>query len=126
MAKTAENTRLYELTYLLPVSLTDSEAAKIKDSVVALVKKYKGEVVESPEWGKRRLAYRLKHGGATHVEAFYVHHVLKFEPTQAPAFEKEVYLQTGIMRHLMVSAEEKKAAPAPADEAKGAQVEATA
>lgn len=102
--------RTYELTYLVPATITDAEVSKIKDSVAALVKKHKGEVVTTEEWGKKKLAYRIKHGGTVHTEAHYVHLVLHFSTDKVSAFEKDVYLMTSLLRHLLVLGEEKETA----------------
>lgn len=104
MAKTAGQAKTYELTYLLPVSLTDSEATRLKDGIVTLVKKHKGSVVKTEDWGKRRLAYSIKHSGAHQTEATYTHLVLSFDSAQLPEFEKALFLQNELMRHLLVVA----------------------
>lgn len=107
---TATGKRTYELTYLVPATLTDAEVSKIKDSVAALVKKHKGEVTSTEEWGKRKLAYRIKQSGAVHTEAHYVHLVLAFPTAAIGAFEKDVYLTSTILRHLLVLGDQKKGA----------------
>ncbi|HYD34631.1 MAG TPA: 30S ribosomal protein S6 [Vitreimonas sp.] len=101
-----EVVRKYELTYLLPAVYTDAEMSKISEGVVTSLKKHKAEVVKNEPWGKKKLAYRLKHGGKMHTEAHYFHVVFNLPSLKAPELERDVYLQTEIMRHLLVVAEE--------------------
>ncbi len=104
--KTATKTKLYELTYLVPGSLTDSEVKKVQETVQGLVKKHQGAVKSEESWGKKPLAYVIRHNSTNHQEAYYLHLVVEFDAGEAPAFEKEVYLEDGIIRHLFVTAEE--------------------
>ncbi len=104
MSKAAQNTRQYELTYLVQVGYTDSEVAQIKKEIDELAKKRKGTVVKVEDWGKRPLAYKLKKGGKTHEEALYIYTELSFDPSQAQAFERDMYLNAKLLRHLFVIA----------------------
>lgn len=100
--------RQYELTYLVPASLTSDEAASVKTAVEKLVKKHKGSVISQEEWGKRNLAYTIQVGGKRHTEAVYTHVVLEFDTAHTVAFEKDIYLNQSIIRHLLVVAEPSK------------------
>lgn len=108
MSKTVA-TRQYELTYLVPVGYTDSEVAQIKKEVEELAKKRKGSVTKVEDWGKRPMAYKIKKGGKTHEEAVYVYTELSFDPAQAQAFERDMYLNTKMLRHLFVTASDEVA-----------------
>ncbi len=107
MAKSATNAevRTYELTYLVSTSYTDSEVNKIADEVTKLIAKHSGTMVKNDNWGKKKMAYRIKHNGAYHSEAYYTHMVFSLPSDQIQAFEKAIYLQTNIVRHLVVVAE---------------------
>lgn len=94
--------KLYELTYLLPADFTDAQLTTASDSVLALIKKYKGEVLETQVWGKKELAYKLKHQGKFYTEAVYTHQVIKMLPAQVQAFERELLLEEEVMRQLVV------------------------
>jgi ribosomal protein S6 len=100
-----DQTRLYELTYLLPASLTESELTAARESIEKLVAKYTGEVVMKENWGKRELAYKIRHGAQRQTEAVYTMLVVEFLPKKAYEFEKELYLQDMVMRHLFVLSE---------------------
>ncbi len=97
--------RQYELTYLVPAIYTQAELSKINEEVESVVKKYAGKVVSSDDWGKKHMAYKIRHDGKFHDSAFYTHYVLEFESEKAPEFEKELKLNTKIMRNLLVRAE---------------------
>lgn len=104
MPKAALQNRQYELTYVIPVGYTDSEVAQIKKEIEDLAKKRKGAVTKVEDWGKRSLSYRIKKGGKTHEEAVYIYTELSFDPAQAQAFERDIYLNTKLLRHLFVIA----------------------
>jgi len=108
MAKIATPDRTYFLTYLLPPTLTETEFQAYKKTFEALLTKHKGVIVNLEDWGKRRLAYKIKHHGKWFTEAFYVHTTISMNPGQVVAFEKDIYLQVQIMRHLLVVADLKE------------------
>ncbi len=97
--------KLYELTYLLPADFTDSQLATVGESILKLITKHKGKVLQTQDWGKKALAYKIKHQGKFHTEAAYTHQVIKFPPAKVQSFEKEVFLEEQIMRHLVVVSE---------------------
>lgn len=110
-------TRLYELSYLVAAVYTDSELAKIREEVEALVKKYKGTVKKFEDWGKKTLAYKIKKAGKTYTEAYYSHYQIEFPTGKVQEFEKFLYMNPQIIRHLLVLAEEDESS-APAVETK--------
>jgi small subunit ribosomal protein S6 len=108
-----KRSKLYELTYLVSAQLTSDEVKTIDSAVEKLITKNKGVVKNTEEWGKKQLAYTIKHAGKKHNEAAFKHCVIQFETDKAFAFEKELYLNQSVLRHLFVIAEE-----APAKEVK--------
>jgi ribosomal protein S6 len=94
--------RLYELTYVLPGSMTDSEIAQVRSEIQNLLKKFKATVVKEEDWGRKQLAYKITHQGQKQNDGVYTHIVLEVASTQAPLLEREVYLSAKIMRHLML------------------------
>lgn len=114
---TATKTKLYELTYLVAGSLTDSELKKAQEAVQALVKKHKGTIKSEEVWGKKFLAYVIRQGSTKHKEASYIHLVMEFAASKVSTFEKDVYLEDQVIRHLLVAAE----ADQPAEEQESAE-----
>lgn len=102
--------RLYELTFLIPAVYTDSELVDLKKEVEALIKKYKGEVKTQEDWGKKSLAYSIKHASKTYTEAYYFHYQVNFPTDGVQEFEKFLYMNNKIIRHLLVLAEEESVA----------------
>lgn len=97
--------RKYYLTYLLPVSFTDAELVSLKDAISGLITKHKGKVLTSEDWGKKSMAYKIKHTGKWQSEAVYTHLTLELPAEQVQTLEKDLYLQTNLIRHLLVRIE---------------------
>lgn len=96
--------KLYELTYLVPANLTGDETQAIETAVEKLIAKHKGTVSFQEDWGKKELAYTIPHAGKKHREAVYKFKIVEFEASAAFAFEKELFLNQSILRHLFVVA----------------------
>lgn len=109
--------RQYELTYLVPASLTNDEVSQVETAVEKLVKKHKGTIVSTEDWGKKTLAYTIQTGGKRHTEGVYKFLVLEFDTAHTVAFEKDVFLNQTIIRHLLVVAEAKEVKPTEAVDA---------
>ena len=98
--------REYELTYLLASDLLDAEVAKIRKEIADLVSKLKGEIITDEDWGRKRLAYKIRYASKGQEEAIFTHLVIKF-PSQAVAkMSKELALNHKILRNLLVVKEE--------------------
>jgi len=106
--------RTYECTYLTSLK---ADTAKVTADITASVKRYNGSVVSTEDWGKKDLAYTIKKAGERHTQANYTHMVLDMEAAQTPQFERDLYLNTGVLRHLIVIAEA-VVAPVSPDEIK--------
>jgi small subunit ribosomal protein S6 len=100
-----KQTKLYELTYLLPVDFTDSQLTAASENISKLITKYKGKIIRTDAWGKKELAYKIKHQGKFYFEAVYTHQTIKFSPDKVQAFEQELLLEETLLRHLMVVSE---------------------
>ena len=107
--------RLYELTYLLPTNMTDSQLSAAQKEVQTLIEKYTGEVVATQDWGKKDLAYKLKHQSKKYDQAVYTHLLIKFFPDKVQAFEKELLLNEELLRHLLVVSDNQDEAQVSAD-----------
>jgi len=98
--------RTYELTYLLPGSMTDVEVAQVRTEVETLLKKYKADLLINEDWGRKPLAYVITHSGKKSNDAMYIHVVFKAHSNQAQALERDVYLLSKVMRHLLLVVED--------------------
>lgn len=114
----SEVVRSYELTYLLPTSLTSSEVAQTHETVKKLLAKFGATIKTTEEWGKKELAYAIRHSGSDRREAFYMHLVFSMPAQNAQPLEREMQLNTQVMRHLIVL--EEATAPVVAETSEGA------
>lgn len=94
--------KTYEFTYLFPEFLTSAEVTKVVDEVEKLVKRHNGKIVSTDDWGKKDLSYKVIKGKKKHAVASFTHLILEFEPKDVQNFEKGVYLNESILRHLLV------------------------
>ena len=101
--------RQYELTYLLPEDLTVAESAQTKKAIEDLLKKHSITIVSQDDWGRKELAYPIKYKSKKQHEANYTHLVVKAEALNVPKFEKELYLNQDVIRHLIILADQKVA-----------------
>lgn len=98
--------RLYELTYLVPGSLTSDQVDSANQAIQKLCKKHSVKIKDDQDWGKKELAYTIRHDSKHETEAFYRHLVVSADPQKIQTFESELKLQPQVMRHLLVLAEE--------------------
>ncbi len=92
----------YELTVLIHPDLETDLNAPL-DKVRKLIKDNGGEVVKEDNWGKKRLAYRIKGEDF----AVYVYMDVKL-PAEAPLKISNVLNITGeVLRYLLVKVDEK-------------------
>lgn len=113
--------RQYELTYILPVNLTSDEAKAVHEKIASVVKKQKGTVVATEDWGKKTLAYGIVFKGKAQTEGIYTHLVLECDSEVTPSIERSLALEPLLMRHLLVIAE-----PSPVKDSKTDENQETA
>jgi len=101
-----ERVRSYELTFVIPASLTTVDIAAANTAVLALVKKHGLKITDQADWGKKDLAYPIRFKGANVREAFYTHLNLEADASKVQAFEKGLYFNQNVIRHLLVLAED--------------------
>lgn len=92
--------RPYELVVLLHPDLeidVDTPTAKLEK----MVESAGGKIARRDNWGKKRLAYRIKHQDF----AVYIYFELLMDPAKAHLFERNLLLAEEVMRYLFVSKE---------------------
>jgi small subunit ribosomal protein S6 len=94
--------RRYELVFIARPDLEEEGLADAREYVNNLITSRGGEVVAEDVWGRRRLAYAI----ADHLEGHYV--LLRFEldPPHLPELERLMRLDSRVIRHLLVRADE--------------------
>jgi len=100
-----DEVREYEITYLVGSAYTTAEINSIRDSVVALVGREGGEIVDTQDWGKKELAYVIKKDGKRYNEALYTHLVVKLAASRAREVIRAIELKREVIRSLMIERE---------------------
>ena len=95
-------TRQYELTCLFDPDFSETQLTTVGEEVAKSVAKHHGQVLSQTSWGKKNLAYLIKHRTHRYHQANFSYWELEFVTDQVNAFEKELYLSESIIRHLLV------------------------
>ena len=108
--------REYEILYIVRADLDDDKVQDIIKRVNTLIEKAGGSVERTNVWGKRKLAYEVKH----QKEGSYVLQDFSFDPSRVPELEAALKITEEVLRHLIVRKPEKAAvatvvAPPPAE-----------
>ena len=92
----------YELAVVVSANLEDEARTAVVDKVKALVERFKGNITEVDEWGKKKLAYEIQ----KMKEAYY--YFIRFEADgDAPAeIESRIRIMDGVLRFLVVRQDE--------------------
>jgi small subunit ribosomal protein S6 len=100
--------RDYELMYIVRPDVDDDALRAAVESVKSLIEGQGGEVRKTTMWGKRRLAYEVKHLRDGH----YVIAELRLDGSKVAEVERALRIHDSVFRHLLVIQE----VPSPADE----------
>jgi len=107
--------RDYEVLYIVRADLDDEKVQDAVKRVNTLIERSGGSVERTNLWGKRKLAYEVKH----QKEGAYVLQDFQFEPSRIPELEAALKITEEVLRHLIVRKPEKVAptpvAPPPAE-----------
>ena len=93
----------YELALVINAKLEDDARADAVEKVKELIERYGGTITDVDEWGKKRLAYEIKHM----KEGYY--YFIKFNaPKDAPKQITEfVRIMENVVRFLIVKQDAK-------------------
>ncbi len=98
--------RDYEVLYIVRADLDDEKVQDIVKRVSTLIEKAGGTLERTNLWGKRKLAYEVKH----QKEGAYVLQDFQIAPERVPELESALKITEEVLRHLIVRRPEK---PAP-------------
>jgi small subunit ribosomal protein S6 len=90
--------RDYELTVIFRPEIAEEEIPAEIDKVSQMISQKGGVVGEVNRWGRKRLAYPIKHCR----EGNYVLTPFKMDPTSALDLDKSLRTSDRILRHLLV------------------------
>lgn len=106
--------RTYELMTVLSPDVPEAEIAGMLDRIGGYVSQAGGtvrEVLRESPWGRRRLAYPIRHGGRDVRDGFYTVYHFDLAPSQVTEVERELKLNDQIIRYLLL-----QYSPPPVDE----------
>jgi small subunit ribosomal protein S6 len=107
--------REYEVLYIVRADLDDEKVQEVVKRVNTLIEKAGGTVERTNLWGKRKLAYEVKH----QKEGAYVLQDFTIPPQRVPELEAALKITEEVLRHLIVRKPDKPVptpvAPPPAE-----------
>ena len=107
--------RDYEILYIVRADLDDDKVQDIIKRVNTLIERAGGSLERTNVWGKRKLAYEVKH----QKEGSYVLQDFQIGPDRVPELEAALKITEEVLRHLVVRKPDKPTptpvAPPPAE-----------
>jgi len=94
----AEKLNDYELIFILKPDLGDEKTEAVTENIQKLITNQGGVISEVQKWGKRRLAYQIKHFG----EGYYVLVKCQMKPDTNKELEANLRISEDVLRHLLV------------------------
>jgi small subunit ribosomal protein S6 len=102
--------RDYEVLYIVRADIDDDKVQDAVKRVNTLIQRSGGTAEHTNLWGKRKLAYEVKH----QKEGAYILQDFKLDPDRVPELESGLKITEEVLRHLVVRKPEKAAVAAPA------------
>ena len=99
--------REYEVLYILRADLEDDKVQDAVKRVNTVIERSGGTIDRTNLWGKRKLAYEVKH----QKEGSYVLQDFQIGPDRVPELEAALKITEEVLRHLIVRKPEKVAVP---------------
>ena len=88
----------YELVLIISPEVVDKGLDTTIDRVTQFITEKGGSISDIEQWGKRRLAYPIKH----FVEGSYVLTRFKLKPTLSKELEANLRISEEVIRHLLI------------------------
>jgi small subunit ribosomal protein S6 len=88
----------YELVYIIQPELEEEAVEGRIEGVSQFISSNNGEVSEVEKWGKKRLAYPIRH----FLEGSYVLTRFTLSPTRCKELEANLKISEDILRHLLI------------------------
>ncbi len=94
--------RAYEALYIIRPDLDEEQTDAVVEKFKSLIENNNGEITKLDKWGKRKLAYEIKHNR----EGFYV--LMKFngESGTAAELDRVFRITDDVLKHMIVREEE--------------------
>ena len=88
----------YEMVYIISPEVVEEKLDAAIDNVNQFITGKGGTVSEVERWGKRKLAYPIKH----FIEGSYVLARFKMKPTTSRELEGKLQISDEVLRHLLI------------------------
>ena len=96
-----ERLRDYELVLVISPEVTEEEFEATIDNVSRFITEKGGIISDTQRWGKRRLAYPIRH----FMEGSYVLTRFRLQPAFGKELEANLRISEAVLRHLLVRLE---------------------
>jgi small subunit ribosomal protein S6 len=88
----------YELVYILNPEMTEEATEARINGFSEYITAREGVIDAVDKWGKRRLAYPIKH----FIDGFYVLAKFKMSPARSKELEANLRISEDVVRHLLI------------------------
>lgn len=95
--------RNYQSVLILKPDLDEAQVEQSIEKITAIINKFEGAILKLDNWGKKRLAYRVK----KNKFGYYLNIYHTCEQGNVPALEKEYQLYDQIIKYLVIRLEER-------------------
>lgn len=90
--------RKYEILYIIRPNIEDEEKTALVERFDNILKDNGAEIIESKEWGKRRLAYEIDN----YRDGIYHVITVNAEPPAIQEFDRLIKISDDVIRHIVV------------------------
>ena len=90
--------RFYQTIVILRPDLDEAQTKENSEKIKNFITKYNGEIARMDNWGKKRLAYRIKKNRF----GIYLNVCHKLDKSQVDSLEKEFRLEEIILKFLVI------------------------
>ncbi|HEY4552201.1 MAG TPA: 30S ribosomal protein S6 [Bacillaceae bacterium] len=94
--------RKYEIMYIIRPNIEEEAKAAVVERFDNILKNEGAEIIESKDWGKRRLAYEIE----DFRDGFYRLIKTNAKPEAVQEFDRLAKISDDIIRHIIVKEEE--------------------
>ena len=96
--------RQYELIYILPPDTAEQQVTELHGQVEAVVSRMHGQIANTENWGRKRLAYEIGH----HKEGVYVLEVINGSGELMKELDRRLRVMDQVLRHMVVRVDQEK------------------
>jgi small subunit ribosomal protein S6 len=95
--------RSYQSVLILKPDLDEAQVEQSIEKITSVINKFGGSILKLDNWGKKRLAYRVK----KNKFGYYLNIYHTCEQGNVPALEKEYQLYDLVIKYLVIRLEER-------------------